>query len=201
MSTITCVCEKSFEADIPESVELSEDPVAYKQIIDGAFLTFTCPHCSHSIQPDLPLRITDSSKGIDIFVVPERERNRYLLGLTGYDSPDRIVIGYAELAEKLRIYMTDLDDSAVELLKYYLLIKAGAGFTPSIYFTGIEGNSLLFDIVGLRDDEVGRLKIGRDVYEKAAKELPAKKDEEPYSTFLEPPYVSISKVEVEVEEE
>ena len=67
-STITCVCERSFEADIPESVELSEDPAAYEGILNGTYLTLTCPHCGHIIKPDIPLRITDVRKGIDIFV-------------------------------------------------------------------------------------------------------------------------------------
>ncbi|MBN1686743.1 MAG: CpXC domain-containing protein [Spirochaetales bacterium] len=197
MGTITCVCEKSFEADIPEAVELSGSTDVYQRLLDGTFLAFTCPHCGHEIRLDAPLRVTDALKGMDIFVVPDHDRNRYLLGLSDYTSGGRIVIGYAELLEKLRIYAENLDDSAVELIKYYLLVKAGAGVTPAIYFHGIENDTLIFDIVGLRNDEVGRIKIGRDIYEKAVNELPDKRQEEPYSTILQPPYVSICKVEIE----
>ena len=197
MTTITCVCEESFEADVPESVELAGRSQAYERIFDGTFMTFACPHCGHRVRPDVPLKVTDLSKSIEVFVVPERDRNRYLLGLTNYDCQGRIVIGYAELVEKLKVYVENLDDNAVELIKYYLLVRAGAGADPQIYFRGIEDGSLVFDIMGLRDDEVGRIRIGYDVYEKAVAELAEKRQEEPYSTILQPPYVSICKVEIE----
>jgi len=197
MATVTCVCEKTFEADIPESVDLAGEPDALEQILDGRYLTFSCPHCGHRVKPEVPLRVTDSRKGIDMFLVPERERNRYLLGLTEYPEAGRIVIGYAELVEKLEIYRAGLDDSAIELIKYYLLAKVGAGITPAIFFRSITEDKLVFEIVGLRDDEVGVIKIGRETYDRALDELPEKRREEPYSSFLEPPYVSINKIEIE----
>lgn len=197
MATITCVCDKTFDAVIPESVDLSDDTGTLRQILKGTYLTFTCPHCGHLVKPEEPLRVTDANRDIDIFLVPERDRNRYLLGLTDYPDADRVVIGYPELVEKLKIYDAGLDDSAVELIKYYLLVRVGAGTTPTILFEDIERESLVLEIIGLRDDEVGRVNIPRGTYEQAASELPEKRLEEPYNTFLEPPYVSINKIEIE----
>jgi len=197
MGTITCICEKTFEVEVPDCIDLTKAPDIRSQIIDGTYLTFSCPHCGHLVKPDVPIRIVDAVKGIDIFQVPERERNRYLLGLTDYKSNGRIVIGYAELVEKLKIYSAQLNDSAVELIKYYLLVKAGPDSQPEIYFKATEDEALVFDIIGLRENEVGRVKIQRGVYEKAENELPVKQREEPYSTVLKPPYVSICKVEIE----
>ena len=197
MGMITCVCEKSFEADLPESVELSTTTDTVERIFDGTFLNFTCPHCGYSVKPEVPMRFTDSSRDIDIFLVPERDRNSFLLGHTEYHSPGRIVIGYSELVEKLKVYAASLDDSAVELIKYYLLAKAGAGATPIIYFRGCEEGDLLFDIFGVRDDEVGRARVPRELYEKSVKEFSEKRRQEPFSSILTPPYVSITKVEIE----
>ena len=197
MGEITCVCEKTFEAVLPESIELSDSPDTVGKILDGSFLTFTCPHCGFAVKPEIPLRITDSSRDMEIFLVPERDRNRYLLGLAEYQTGGHIVIGYGELVEKLKVYAASLDDGAVELIKYYMLAKAGAGVTPRILFRGYEDGELVFDIFGLRDGEVGRARVSRQLYEKAVDELPEKLRHEPFSSFLAPPYVSINKIEIE----
>ena len=197
MSLITCVCEKSFEVDLPEFVDLSTSPDTYEHIFDGTFLNFICPQCGYTVKPEEPIRIIDPSRDIDIFLVPERERNAFLLGRTAYQTAGRIVIGYPELVEKLKIYEALLDDGAVEVIKYYLLAKAGAGITPKIMFKGCEENELQFDIIGLREDEVGKARIPRELYDKLLTELPSKRREDPYSSILEPPYVSITKVEIE----
>jgi len=197
MSVVTCVCEKTFEADIPETVDLSAGAETVESILRGTFLTFTCPHCGHSVKPEVPIRFTDPGKGRDIYLIPERDRNRFLLGQIEHPPVKRIVIGYAELVEKLKIYTEKLDDCAVELIKYYILVKAGSGASPSIYFDRIDENMLVFDILGLREDEIAEIKIKREVYDKAEAELPLKRQEEPYNMFLQPPYVSISKIEIE----
>jgi hypothetical protein len=187
---LRCVCEKTFEAEIPDSVELTADKTIVERILDGTFLTYTCPHCGYSVKPEVPLRITDSSLNID-------KRNRYLLGMTDFPSAGRIVIGYKELVEKLKIYLADLDDCAIELIKYYLLARAGPGAAPSIYFQERDGDELLFDIFGLREDEIGKARIPGELYEKSLGELPEKRGEEPFISFLTPPYVSITKIEIE----
>jgi hypothetical protein len=200
MTEITCVCEKTFEADIPDTVDLAANPEVLETILNGSFLTFRCPHCGHTVKPEVPLHIIDSDKQVDIFLVPEPDRNRYLLGR--YKHPDcrRIVIGYPELIEKLKIYFARLDEFAIELIKYYILVKAGVGSSPSIYFDAVDSGTLIFDIIGLREDEIAKMQIQSEVYDKALTELSQKRGEEPYSTFLEPPYISISKIEIEEEE-
>ena len=196
MGMITCVCEKSFEADLPDVVDLSTSDTL-ERIFDGTFQNFTCPHCGYTVKPEEPQRVTDPTRGIDMFLVPERDRNAFLLGHTEYQTTGQIVIGYSELVEKLKIHDASLDDSAVELIKYYLLAKAGAGVTPKIFFTGCKGDELEFDIIGLRKDEVGKARVPRELYKKSVEELPVKRLEEPFSTILTPPYVSITKVEIE----
>ena len=197
MAEITCMCDTTFEADLPDSIDLSKDPGLEKAIMDGCFLSFACPKCGSTIKPDVALLVTKPDIDLDVFMVPEKERNRFLLGLTEYEGYKRVVIGFAELVEILTIHNADLDDRAVELLKYYLLAKSGAGTNPTITFVGLENRHLLFRIAGLQADEVGIARIPREVYEKSLLELPMKETEEPYSVFLSYPYVSISKVEIE----
>ena len=78
-----------------------------------------------------------------------------------------------------------------------MLVKAGTGADPKILFDRSDDAYLHFQLHGLKDGEIGMAKIPLSFYNKAAGELSAKAKEEPYSSFLEPPYVSISKIELE----
>jgi hypothetical protein len=197
MAEITCKCEKTFDADIPEKVNLSANPDLREKILKGEFLTFTCPYCGTTIKPDVPLSVQDEPKGIDIYLVPEIERNRYLLGLNEYEEHDRIVIGYRELVEKLKITDYGLDDRVIEMIKYYLLIKAGTDNDPVIVFAAAEQDNLLFEIFGLKTDEIAQARIPKSLYQKMEQDLAVKQGEEPFKMILNPPYVSICKVEIE----
>lgn len=203
MKEITCMCEKTFEADLPDSVDLDKNPEYVRSIIDGNFMSVTCPQCGKLLKPDFPVTITGKKMGIDIAYVPEIERDTFLLGKLTYDigKPARVVIGYRELVEKITISEAGFDDRAIELIKYLLLTKAvssgGSAEEISIIFKGTESGSLVFHIEGLRKEEIAITKIGMDMYKKTASEIGKKVKEEPYNQFLTPPYVSISKVDVE----
>lgn len=199
MAEITCICEKTFEADIPDSIDLNAEPGAASRILDGSYLTLTCPHCGNIIKPEFPIHVTNDEHGIDVFLVPEVERDRYLAGLTEYTGYNRVVIGFPELAEKLRIAADGLDDRAIEILKFYLLAKAGPGAEPKIYYRSRNDGKLMFEILGLREGEVGNAALEESLYRRSLAELPVKEKEEPFSVFLEPPYVSVSKIELEVD--
>jgi hypothetical protein len=200
MTEITCACERSFEVDIPDSVDLATQPKATDEIIAGTFLTFTCPHCGNQIKPEFPFHVFDSSDATDIFMIPEIERDRFLLGISEHTDHERVVIGFSELAERLLIRRAGLDDRAVELIKYYLLIKAGPTANPQIFFRKVESEDLILEILGMKADEVGVARIPRKLYDSALQDLSTKIHEDPYRIILEPPYVSITKIEIAEEE-
>ena len=200
MTEITCACERSFEVDIPESIDLASFPEAADEIIAGTFLELTCPHCNNLIKPEFPLHVIDSRGTTDIFLIPEIDRDRFLLGVSEHSNHKRVAIGFAELAEKLLIARAGLNDSAVELIKYYLLIKARSAANPQIFFRKVEKDDLVFEILGMKADEIGIAHIPRKLYDSALSELATKMHEDPYKIILEPPYVSITKVEIAEEE-
>ena len=68
-----------------------------------------------------------------------------------------------------------------------------------LFFSAVEESELLFEIHGLRQDEIGILKISMDFYEKISRELPQKETEEPFNHIFDPPYVSLTKIELEDE--
>ena len=86
-------------------------------ILSGSFMTAECSHCGKTLKPDFSVRFKNGEKGIDILYIPEKERDSYLRGKSDYiyKKPDRVVIGYYELAEKIRIMREDFDDRVLNL--------------------------------------------------------------------------------------
>ncbi len=195
---IPCYCENMVEIEVPTEVDLAESEEAARAIREGSFLSVTCPKCGKLLKPEFPVRIIDSAKGIEIFLIPELDRASFLLGRSKHrvknSEHGRVVIGYAELVEKLAILDAGLDDRVIEMIKYYLSQKVEDDANLEIYFRGREGEKLVFHILGLREDEVGVSNIAFALYETVERELPEKIQEEPFDFLLAPPYVSFKKV-------
>ncbi|MBN1835954.1 MAG: CpXC domain-containing protein [Spirochaetales bacterium] len=197
---LVCFCEHKFEADIPDRVDLGADPALEEAILQGEFMTVRCPGCGKLLKPEYPVRVEDPAAGLAYFLVPELDRGAYLRGASEYDleGADRVVIGYDELAEKIRIRRAGLDDRVVELLKYYLLNKilegeeAEAEGEVRIFFSRTEGQSLVFHAVGLKENEVGVLKVPTELAAKISGQLEERRGQEPYATILRGPYVSVN---------
>ncbi|OHD73697.1 MAG: hypothetical protein A2V99_17685 [Spirochaetes bacterium RBG_16_67_19] len=201
---LVCFCEHEFESEVPDSVDLSEQPQARQAILEGEFQTIQCPGCGKALKPEFPVLVREP--GWSVFFVPELDRVAYYRGKLPYPvgEVDRVAIGYDELVEKLRIREAGLDDRVVEVLKYYLLQKVLEHYEGEaevrLLFTGLEPAGLVFHAHGLRDKEVGVMRVSRQMADKAAGQLEGKLREEPFSQFLAAPYVSINKLATETPE-
>lgn len=201
---LVCFCEHEFESEVPDSVDLTEQPDARQAILTGDFQTIQCPGCGKALKPEFPVLVRE--QGRTLFFVPELDRVAYYRGKLPYPvgEVDRVAIGFDELAEKLRIEEAGLDDRVVEVLKYYLLQKLlehyeGEG-DVRLLFSVLEPAGLVFHALGLRDKEVGVLRVSRQMADKAAEQLQAKLREEPFDQFLAGPYVSVNKLATEAPE-
>lgn len=198
---LVCFCEHEFEAEVPESMEL--EPQVESSILSGEFQTIRCPGCGKALKPEFPVRLRDGRSGATLFFIPELDRVSYYRGALSYPvgEVDRVVIGFEELAEKLLIRQAGLDDRVVEVLKYYLLQKAleraDGEAEVRLNFAGVEGASLVFHVHGLRAEEVGVMKVGRQMADKTAAQLPEKLAAEPFNQILAGPYVSVNKLSTE----
>jgi hypothetical protein len=192
--TVTCKCDNQMEVEVPETIDLSEDPEQVAQILDGRFLSFVCDSCGTTVKPEIPVRIVWPEKDADIHFVPELERSAYLRGKHQYPQAGRVVIGYPELVEKIRILQDSLDDRVVELLKYRLLQKAPPAADITIYYHGREEDSLVFHVHGLRKDKVGVSTVPQTAYQRLEAELAEKLKDPAYVEFLSPPYVSVNTI-------
>lgn len=201
---LTCMCERTLSVDFADAVDLQAEPAREDEILEGTFMSVRCA-CGKLLKPEFPFRIRDAQRGLDIYLVPSLDRARFLMGKlesvpTGVQ---RVVVGFAEMQEKLRIANAKLDDRAVEIAKYHLLRRAEAdnpGRDVVIYFATRGGGFLTFDVHGLRPGEIGRLRVPEDAVERITADLPRNLKREPYRSFLTGPYVSCTRV-AEGEEE
>jgi hypothetical protein len=201
MASLTCSCDKSFEVELPDLIDLDAEPGRSAEILSGEFLALSCPHCGRRIKPEPRLRLVSRRGGIDLLVLPESERSAFIAGTLSLPAGSQsFLIGYAELHERILALSEGLDAEAVELLKYYILAKALASAPPEseirARLAGREADGRLrFEISGLREGEVAVLRIDEDRLGRARSELPGLRTKEPFSRFLSGPYRSVRALE------
>lgn len=192
---IECSCENEIKTNFPEIYNLDEHPEVEKDILDGSFLSVKCDDCKRVLKLEVPVRIMGGAHELDIYLAEEKYRNTYLLGK--YEIPDckRVVFGYQELYEKILLSKNNLDDGIVEIMKFRLLEKQGEDSSIDIVFHALDDGAVIFHVYGLREDEVGVVKVPFNVYEKMLNQ----KDEfaEDFDILLTPPYVSAKKIQSE----
>ena len=200
---IVCFCEHSFDADVPESVDLAAEPQTEQAIVSGEFLNIRCPNCGKVLKPEFPVYLEDPQAENTIFFVPELDRAAYFRGSLAYSlrEANRVAIGYEELVEKFLLKRYNLDDRVVEIVKYYLLSKIMSESAHEseirILFAKVEEDTVFFNLLGLKENEVGILKVPVQTLNKVSSQLEEKKQQEPFSEILKAPYVSINKLFVE----
>jgi hypothetical protein len=201
MKSITCLCENTFDADIPDEVDLDGDSAQLDKIRSGGFLSFTCPACGKTLKPEFPLKVKSASLKLALLMIPEDERMTFYRGKYEVPAGFECVIGYPELLDRVRAIADGFDHRAIEIMKYIFLCKAEDSdpkAQPFIFYHGIEDGSLCFHVHGLKDDgDVAVVKAPRKLYEMTLKELPAKSTEEPFDAILKPPYVSVNRLDME----
>lgn len=194
MKTITCTCDNVIEADFKDRYSAEDDDTLLDSILEGDFLSVTCGECGKVLKPEIPVRITGKNPPLDIYFVPEKERDAVLSGKKDFPDADRIVVGYPELEEKILAAVSSLDDRAVEVLKFYLLNKIDEEAEVSIYLHEVEDGNLRFRIHGLKEDEIGIVPVDRKLYDKVLSQIDELETSEDLGEVLTPPYVSVQKI-------
>jgi hypothetical protein len=200
MKSVSCICENVFDAEVPESMDLDASPEAAASILDGSFLNFTCPACGKLLKPEFRMRVTAPSRKLDLEFLPEEDRAAFYAGKLSIPAGRECVIGFPELLDRVRVVMAGLDHRAVEVMKYVYLSKAeeqNPHADIQVYFHGLEGDSLVFHILGVAEGQVAVIKADRSMYESVQRDLPARSGRPPFSAILSPPYVSVRKLDME----
>jgi len=131
VSTEELVCpECDFEQEfiVYDSVNVSLNPEAKKQVITGELTTFTCEGCGYQMEVVYPFLYHDMENKLMIWMNPDDQldpngpaNKQFLFGTLLDDSYRyRIVSTREEMVEKISIFDDDLDDKPLEMLKYYI---------------------------------------------------------------------------------
>ncbi len=197
---LTCHCGETVEADFPEEIDISSKPETIEEILNGSFLSVTCDSCGELLKPEFSTRIYDSGGRLDLYYLPELERTRYLAGKIETEA-ERVAVGFTELREKILIFSNNLDDRAVEILKFMLLEKIDEPNKSDITLVEInDEEELVFHIEGIKENEVGVSKVPMHLYRRIYDSLDERLQEEPFTSIAEGQYVSIHKISIEDEE-
>ena len=192
---INCYCEAKIPVIVPEIYDLDADPGVIDKIKAGDFLKTTCPNCGKELKPELDLRFF-SDKTI-LHFLPEIERESFYKGETDCSDCTDLVIGFAELREYFIGKTFNLQRFPLEAIKLHLLQKAPSNLKVEIYFEDFNKGNLTFNILGLKDDQVGVVTVPLTTYQTIEKDQSGLKDQEPYSAMMRGPYLSVKLVSFE----
>ena len=184
---IPCLCDNSFDVDVPEQIDLDKDPVYLDEILNGTFFNFTCTSCGKKHKPEFPLSIQWPSRKICFEVLPELERGEFYRRKKTVAKksplPLETIIGYPEMAERLAVIQDGFEPASIEAIKYYLHLKAEEQYPEEEieiwYFcssTGGDGPKqtdglLEFHIHGIKENEVAVMKVPVSLYKKTLEDF------------------------------
>ncbi len=194
MKSVTCLCENQIEIDVPEIIDLDANPEKIKLITNGSLFELSCPSCGRIIKPEFPISISWPSHNLEFSVKSEYDRADFYSQETQADNQVEILIGYAELADRLAVIEAGLEPIIIEALKYYLLVKAdeaAPNAEVSAWFSGIVDETIEFHLHGLRPDEVAVSRIPLKLYEKTKGEYLASPLSEPFVSLRCGSYMSV----------
>jgi hypothetical protein len=203
---IPCLCDRVFEVEVPEEINLDTDSVYLDEIRSGRFFNFPCPACGKNHKPEFPLSILWPSKKLRFKVLPEQERGGFYrrkkdAEQKGSDAAETI-IGYPEMAERLSVINDGFEPAPVEAIKYFLLLKAEEqypdeeieiwyfGFSKGGDAQGIE-SFLEFHIHGIKENEVAVMKVPFSLYEKNLTDYKSNPKKEIFSLLKVKTYLSV----------
>lgn len=192
-----CYCEKEFDLDIDDIINLDKHPEFFSQMKENKFLAVTCPHCGSQLKPEIPLRVQSGNLGIDYYIVPELDRLSFYRDKVSVPQECEILIGFPELFERIRIIDAKLDIETIEIIKYYLQCKAEDSEPEAeitIYFQKQEQNTLFFYGYGFSNGQIAKIPVPISNYEQISIDKNTIKKQKPFDTIFTGSYRSIKKL-------
>jgi hypothetical protein len=203
---IPCLCERFFEVEVPEEINLDTDPAYLDEIKNGSFFSFSCPACGKKHKPEFPLSILWPSRKLRFEVLPELDRGGFYRRKKNAGQKKagacETIIGYPEMADRLSVIQDGFEPAPIEAIKYYLHLKAEEqypdeeieiwyfGFSRGGDALGIE-SFLEFHIHGIKENEVAVMKVPLSLYEKTLQDYRSSPKKGIFSILRVQTYLSV----------
>ncbi len=191
---ITCYCEAKIKISLPEVIDLKDKPDTVGEINSGDFLKTVCPNCGTTLKPEFDLSFKLNGSEGTLRFLPEMDRETFYKGSIDCSGCSDLVIGYPELREYFLLKEYSLSRFPVESIKLHLLQKVPQGKEVEIYFEKLDNQSLIFHVLGLKEDQVGLVTVPVTTYTSLEQESSILKAQEPYSAMNRNPYLSVKLV-------
>jgi len=190
---IHCPCERNFQIEYKDEVDLDKEPECIEKICNGTFMSYACPGCGKNHKPEFMITILWKSKNLKMEVLPELERGDFYRKKKESKSIETI-IGYPEMSDRIAVLKDDLEPMVIETLKYFLLAKADETYPDkdiNAWYHSKGPNGIEFHLDGIRDDEVAVMRIPTEVYDKTLKDYKKHPKSENFSSMRCRSYLSV----------
>lgn len=213
---ISCACEYSFEIEHNEKIDLDKEPEKVIDIQEGNFLAFICPQCGKNIKSEIKTRLEWKSKKQILLLVPERNRIACLNFCAGFKQIDITtnkeiktpflkkdetpVIGYSELLDRINVLHSNLIPAAVEAVKFFVMDSAkniNINKIQMVFQKITYDDFLEFYIYGMRENEIGIMKIPIQLYDQVVSDMETGKNSEVFKGIYLGQYLSYKNIQTE----
>ena len=197
-NNIHCPCSKIFSVEIDEEIDLDEKKEYLEKICSGTFMSFKCPGCGKKHKPEFKTKILWKSKNVNYEVLPELERGNFYLkkkdNASGKQLSFETIIGYPEMADRIAVINDNLEPAAIEILKYYLLLKANENYPDreiNAWYHCKGDECIEFHLDGIKTGEVAVMKVPMNVYDKTCEDYRKHPKNEIYTSLRSRSYMSV----------
>ncbi|MDR0442565.1 MAG: CpXC domain-containing protein [Treponema sp.] len=193
---VGCPCGRNFQADADEEINLDNNPEFIEKILDGTFMSFTCPGCGKKHKPEFSVILVWKSKNHKLEILPELERGEFYRRKKDNSGIDTI-IGYPEMADRIAVIRDDLQPVVIETLKYYLLAKAEETYPDreiNAWYHGKDEAGIEFHLDGIKAGEMAVMKVPQELYEKTCEKYRKQKNDEIFSALHCRSYMSVQNI-------
>jgi len=191
--TINCPCGNNIQFEYEAEIDLDKNPDTLESILNGTFMSCTCPFCRKKHKPELNVNISWASKNCNLSVFPELERGEFYIKKKD-TSPFETVIGFPEMADRIAVIKDSLEPVVIETLKSYILAKAEENYPDndvSIWYYCKSSSGIEFHINGLREEETAVMRIPEEMYNKTLEDFKKQPKKPAYASLRVRSYLSI----------
>ena len=190
---IVCPCGKTFPFEFEEEPNLDAEPQILETILNGTFMSISCPSCGKIHKPEYRVTLNWKSKNLKLTVIPELERGEFYMK-KNENNQNEIVISFPEMADRLTVIKDGLEPVVIETLKSYIIAKAEETYPDNDikvrYYCSVPAG-IEFHLDGIRRNEVAVMRIPLEMYDKTLDEYKKQPKKNIFTSLRVRTYMSV----------